>query len=81
MYSYFSFTSQPLSRPSLQRLRNMKIRLRSTSTLQPVSEGFLEVYARKKWRTMCADGWDMTDSKVVCGMLGFPDAIPISSNL
>ncbi|XP_072026691.1 lysyl oxidase homolog 2A-like [Amphiura filiformis] len=60
-----------------QRLRKMKVRLTSSSTLMPASDGFLEVYARNRWRAICSDDWDITDSKVVCGMLGFPDAVPI----
>ena len=56
----------------------MKLRLQSDSSLTPASEGVLEVFLHRKWRTVCSDGWDLRDSKVVCGMMGFPKALPVN---
>lgn len=38
-------------------------------------EGRVEVLHNEEWRAICDHGWNFKAAKVVCRMLGFPDAL------
>ncbi|XP_071954286.1 scavenger receptor cysteine-rich domain-containing protein DMBT1-like [Antedon mediterranea] len=39
------------------------------------SEGRVEVFKDGQWGTVCHNGWDQNDAKVVCRQLDYPDAL------
>jgi hypothetical protein len=39
------------------------------------SEGIIEIKYLGIWGTICNDGWDMNDAKVVCKQMGYSKAV------
>lgn len=38
----------------------------------PVTEGYVEVKDGGKWKQICDSEWNELNSRVICGMFGFP---------
>ncbi|XP_033920487.1 lysyl oxidase homolog 3 isoform X1 [Melopsittacus undulatus] len=46
----------------------------------PVTEGIVEVRYKDGWAQICDEGWSSHNSRVVCGMLGFPAEKKVNKN-
>uniref|UniRef100_A0A8C2Q3B0 Lysyl oxidase homolog n=1 Tax=Cyprinus carpio TaxID=7962 RepID=A0A8C2Q3B0_CYPCA len=56
-----------------ERVEEIRIRPISSHLKRlPISEGFVEIKERGKWRQICDEHWTPLNSRVVCGMYGFP---------
>uniref|UniRef100_A0A674CWN5 Lysyl oxidase homolog n=1 Tax=Salmo trutta TaxID=8032 RepID=A0A674CWN5_SALTR len=51
-----------------------KVRLRPVVTTKkmPVTEGVVEIKYKNGWAQICDVGWTTKNTRVICGMLGFP---------
>uniref|UniRef100_A0A8B9JBM7 Lysyl oxidase homolog n=1 Tax=Astyanax mexicanus TaxID=7994 RepID=A0A8B9JBM7_ASTMX len=61
-----------------------EVRLRPVVTTAsrrlPVTEGVVEVKYKDSWVQVCDNGWTPKNSRVVCGMMGFPHERKVNKN-
>lgn len=47
----------------------------------PVTEGIVEVRYQDGWAQICDEGWSNQNSRVICGMMGFPAEKKVNRNV
>uniref|UniRef100_A0AAZ3NN78 Lysyl oxidase homolog n=1 Tax=Oncorhynchus tshawytscha TaxID=74940 RepID=A0AAZ3NN78_ONCTS len=59
-----------------------EVRLRSVvpTKKMPVTEGVVEIKYKDGWAQICDVGWTPTNTRVICGMLGFPHERKVNKN-
>ncbi|XP_015258592.1 PREDICTED: lysyl oxidase homolog 3 isoform X3 [Cyprinodon variegatus] len=60
-----------------------EVRLRpvvATAKKLPITEGVVEVKHKDGWAQICDLGWTIKNTRVVCGMLGFPHEKKVNKN-
>lgn len=45
-----------------------------------LTSGRVEIFHEGVWGTICDDSWDIADARVICRMLGFPNAVSAPTN-
>lgn len=60
------------------------IRLRSVVAIakkrMPITEGIVEVKYKDGWAQICDLGWTPKNSRVICGLMGFPHERKVNKN-
>uniref|UniRef100_A0AAY4CNI7 Lysyl oxidase homolog n=1 Tax=Denticeps clupeoides TaxID=299321 RepID=A0AAY4CNI7_9TELE len=55
-----------------RRMEDVRLRPLSGAARLPITEGVVEVKYKEGWAHICNVGWTAKNSRVVCGMMGFP---------
>uniref|UniRef100_A0AAY4CR52 Lysyl oxidase homolog n=1 Tax=Denticeps clupeoides TaxID=299321 RepID=A0AAY4CR52_9TELE len=59
-----------------RRMEDVRLRPLSGAARLPITEGVVEVKYKEGWAHICNVGWTAKNSRVVCGMMGFPAEKP-----
>uniref|UniRef100_W5M274 Lysyl oxidase homolog n=1 Tax=Lepisosteus oculatus TaxID=7918 RepID=W5M274_LEPOC len=76
-YNYEEFHKNPLFyTQQVEENRVEEVRLRPVVSYarkrMPITEGIVEVKHKDGWAQICDVGWTSRNSRVICGMMGFP---------
>ncbi|KAG9472440.1 hypothetical protein GDO78_019515 [Eleutherodactylus coqui] len=69
--------SQAIAAQHTKKIEDARIKpisARAKASL-PVTEGIVEVKHHGRWRQVCEHSWTLDNSRVVCGMMGFPGEV------
>lgn len=71
-----SFTYNMLLHPQVLNILVEDVRIRPILATYrkrvPVTEGYVEVKVNDQWKQVCDTHWTQKNSRVICGMFGFP---------
>ncbi|KFV65261.1 Lysyl oxidase 2, partial [Dryobates pubescens] len=81
----FKFDSSLLNQIENMNIQVEDIRIRPILATYrkrvPVTEGYVEVKEEGSWKQICDKHWTMKNSRVVCGMFGFPSERKYNTNV
>ncbi|MGH0127776.1 UNVERIFIED_CONTAM: hypothetical protein FKN15_044578 [Acipenser sinensis] len=65
-----------------ERVEEIRLRPLGASAKKrlPITEGIVEVKYKGSWTQICDDGWTPKNSRVICGMFGFPQERKANKN-
>ncbi|XP_038135384.1 lysyl oxidase homolog 3B isoform X1 [Cyprinodon tularosa] len=77
------FVDSNIIDPQVDEKKVEEVRLRpvvATAKKLPITEGVVEVKHKDGWAQICDLGWTIKNTRVVCGMLGFPHEKKVNKN-
>ncbi|XP_028407309.1 galectin-3-binding protein A-like [Dendronephthya gigantea] len=69
---YYAYEALKLGRRNFSAT---PVSVRLQGPLNGTGTGRVEVFFRGYWGTICDNGWDMRDTRVICRQLGYPDSV------